>query len=311
MIEAWIASRFIHFAAAMAVFGIAAFRLYAFVGSGIAADVPARVALDALLVRLAAAGACVALLSAVALVPFIAAEMAGSDAAALDPATWKAVLFATEFGRVWCWHLGFAAVLLALCFAPAGQWQTGASTLAALLLLVSLGWVGHAAMDMGGGISQQINQMAHLTGGGLWLGGLVPLGLLLARAVRPGGAAYVPLARTALPHFSRIGYAAVALIAVTGTANSIMLVGSFGALVATPYGRLLMVKITLFVAMVGLALVNRFRLLPRLSGPGAAMAPLRALYRSVLSEQVLGLLILAVVATLGTWPPAIESMTMR
>jgi copper resistance protein D len=312
MIEAWIASRFIHFVAAMAVFGIGAFRLYAFAGSAIAPDVPARAALDALLVRLAGAGAVVALLSAVALIPFTAAEMTGSDAAALDPATWRAVLFATEFGRVWCWHLGFAAALLALCFMPIGRWQIGGSTLAALLLLVSLGWVGHAAMDMGGGISHQINQMAHLTGGGLWLGGLVPLGVLLRRAVRPDGADYVPLARIALPHFSQVGYAAVALIALTGTVNGVMLVGSFRALLETPYGRLLMFKIALFLAMVGLALINRFRLLPRLRDAATAIVPLRTLFHSVLAEQVLGLAILAVVAVLGTWPPAIEAtMQMR
>lgn len=312
MIEAWIACRFIHFAAAMAVFGIGAFRLYAFAGSGIAPDDPARAELDALLVRFTGAGAIVALLSAVALLPFTAAEMTGSDAAALDPAIWRTVLVATEFGRVWCWHLGFAAALLALCFMPRRRWQIGGSTLAALLLLVSLGWVGHAAMDMGGGISHQINQMGHLTGGGLWLGGLLPLGVLLRRATRPDGADYVPLARIALPHFSQVGYAAVALIVLTGTVNGVMLVGSFNALVATPYGRLLMVKIALFLAMIGLAFINRFRLLPRLRDAATAIVPLRALFRSVLAEQALGVAILAVVAVLGTWPPAIEAtMQMR
>ncbi|HTV90168.1 MAG TPA: copper homeostasis membrane protein CopD [Stellaceae bacterium] len=312
MIDAWIASRFIHFAAAMAVFGIGAFRLYAFAGSEIAADDPSRAALDALLVRFTGVGATVALLSAAALIPFTAAEMTGSDAAALDPVIWREVLVATEFGRVWCWHLGFAVALLALCFMPRRRWQIGGSTLAALLLLVSLGWVGHAAMDMGGGVSHKINQMAHLTGGGLWLGGLLPLGVLLRRAVRPDGADYVPLARAALPHFSQVGYAAVALIVVTGTVNSVMLVGSFRALLETPYGRLLMVKIALFLAMVGLALINRFRLLPRLRDAATAIVPLRSLFHSVLAEQALGLAILAVVAVLGTWPPAIEAaMQMR
>ena len=159
-------------------------------------------------------------------------------------------------------------------------------------------------MDMGGGPTHEINQMAHLIAGGLWLGGLVPLGVLLRRAVRPDGLAYVPLARAALPHFSQIGYVAVTLLAITGTVNSIMLVGSFGAFVTTPYGRLLAIKIALFLAMIGLALVNRFRLMPRLSSEETALVPLRTLSRSVLAEQALGLMILAVVAVLGTWPPA-------
>jgi len=62
--------------------------------------------------------------------------------------------------------------------------------------------------------------------------------------------------------------------------------------------------------MVGLALINRFRLVPRLSGATVAIVPLGALYRSVLVEQALGLAILAVVALLGTWPPAMGGMTM-
>src|SRR5271156_38272 len=147
-------------------------------------------------------------------------------ASAFDPATTNAVMFGTEFGHAWCWHIGFAVTLATFAVMPRRRWQAAAATLAALLLLASLGWVGHAAMDMGGGTSHVINQMAHLTAGGLWLGGLAPLGILLHRAVRPDGTAYIPLARVALPHFSQIGYAAVALLALTGTVNSIMLVGS-------------------------------------------------------------------------------------
>jgi len=310
MTEAWIAARFVHFAAAMAVFGTGAFRVYAFAGSTIPADAQARAALDARFRQAMLIAAVVVFLSALAIVPPIAIEMAGSAAAAFDPGVWHAVLFETEFGTVWCWHMGAAVALMVLCAMPRRRWQAGAATLAALLVLASIGLTGHAAMDMGGGATHEINQMAHLTAGGLWLGGLVPLGMLLRRAVRPDGAAYVPLAQTALPHFSQIGYAAVALLLITGTVNSLMLVGNFHALVGTPYGRLLMVKIALFLTMVGLAFVNRFRLMPRLTGQTAAIVPLRALYRSVVAEQALGLAILAVIAVLGTWPPAIGHMAM-
>jgi putative copper resistance protein D len=87
-----------------------------------------------------------------------------------------------------------------------------------------------------------------------------------------------------------------------------MLVGSFDAFVTSPYGRLLAVKIALFLAMVGLAFVNRFRLVPRLSRPGDAIVPLQALCRSVIAEQGIGVAILAVVSVLGTWPPANMAM---
>jgi putative copper resistance protein D len=308
--EALIAARFVHFVAAMAAFGIGAFRIYALAGApGPLAD-GARVALRRVLARALTASAVAALLTGLAMIPPVAAQMAGSAAAGFNPGTWHAVLADTAFGRAWCWHLGFAAALVALCAMPPRPWRDGAATLAALLLLASLGWVGHAATDNGGGFARVINQMTHLTAAGLWLGGLVPLGILLSRTAPPEAAGYIALARGALPHFSQAGYAAVALVALTGAVNAVLLVGSVAAFVGTPYGRLLALKIALFLVMVTLALINRFRLVPRLGDPTASPAALRALYRSVVAEQALGLGILAVVSVLGTWPPAIEAMSM-
>ena len=77
-------------------------------------------------------------------------------------------------------------------------------------------------------------------------------------------------------------------------------------MVGTPYGRLLGLKILFFSVMVVLALVNRFRLLPRLRREPQPSAPIAALARSVLFEQALGFAVLAVVSILGTWPPAIH-----
>jgi len=301
------AVRFIHFTATMAAFGIGTFRLYAFAGDTAPAEAWARAAFDQTLARLMMTSAALALLSALAMVPCVAVEMAALPDAAFNPVILRVVLFATEFGHAWCWHVGFAVVLLALCLLPRRRGQTAAATAAALLVLISLGWVGHAVMDMGGGVAVHVVcQMIHLAAAGLWLGGLLPLGILLRRAARAEGGSYTVLARTALPHFSQMGYMAVALVALTGLVNSVFLVGSFTALVATPYGRLLIAKLVLFAAMVGLALLNRFRLAPRLRDPDTAHTPLRALCRSVAAEQALGLAILAVVAILGTWEPGIH-----
>jgi copper resistance protein D len=291
----------------MAAFGIGAFRLYAFAGDIGSAQAPARIALDQTLARAMTASAAVALFSALAMVPCVAAEMAAMSGAALDPLILRIVVFATEFGHAWCWHVGFAVALLGLCALPKWRWQMAAATTAALLMLVGLGWVGHATMDMGGVAVHEVNQMVHLAAAGIWLGGLLPLGILLRRAARPEGAAYIPFAHTALPHFSQMGYVAVVLVALTGAINSVFLVGSVEALMTTSYGRLLMVKIALFAAMVGLALSNRFRLMPHLRDTTPASVPLRALCRSVAAEQALGLAILAVIAVLGTWEPAIHA----
>ena len=103
-----------------------------------------------------------------------------------------------------------------------------------------------------------------------------------------------------------MGYAAVALLAATGAINALLLVGSFAALVGTPYGRLLGLKILLFLAMVLLALINRFRLLPRLCRDPQPSGSIAALARSVLAERALGFAVLLVVSALGTWLPAIH-----
>ena len=46
-----------------------------------------------------------------------------------------------------------------------------------------------------------------------------------------------------------LGIVSVATVLGSGIVNAWILVGSFDALIATPYGRLLMLKIALFAAM--------------------------------------------------------------
>jgi copper resistance protein D len=305
--EVLIVSRLLQFAAVIVVFGCGAFRLYGLAFDATTTSANALVTFDAWFWRVAIVGAIVALLSGVSLLLAVTANMAGSTAAARDPNTISTVLFDTSFGRVWCWRLLFAFLLIGACLAPPARWRMPAILVLSLLLLVSLGWVGHAIEGQGvASLVHQINQMVHLLAAGLWLGGLVPLTWLLGRARSPSGAAWISVARDVVPRFSHMGYVAVALLAATGAINTLLLVGSVEALAGTPYGRLLSLKILLFLVMVVLALINRFRLLPRLRGEPQPSAPLAALARSVLFEQALGFAVLAVVSVLGTWPPAIH-----
>jgi copper resistance protein D len=305
--EVLIVSRLVQFAAVIVVFGCSAFRLYGIGVDSSTTSANALAAFDAWSLRVTIVGAIVTLLSALSLMLGVTANMAGSAAAALDPATLGKVLVGTSFGRVWCWHLVFAILAIGICLTPRARWRMPAILVLSFLLLVSLGWVGHAVEGQGvARLVHQINQMVHLLAAGLWLGGLLPLAWLLARASAPSGTAWISLARDVVPRFSQMGYAAVALLAASGALNTLLLVGSTQALVGTPYGRLLGLKILLFMAMVTVALFNRFRLLPRLRREAQASAAAAALARSVLCEQALGFAILAVVSVLGTWPPAIH-----
>jgi putative copper resistance protein D len=302
-----IVSRLLQFAAVIVVFGCGAFRLYGLAFDTTTTSANALVTFDTWVWRVTIVGAIVALLSGVTLLLAVTANMAGSAAAALDPNTISTVLFDTSFGLVWCWRLLFAFLLIGACLAPLARRRMPAILVLSLLLLVSLGWVGHAVEGQGvARFVHQINQMVHLLAAGLWLGGLVPLTWLLGRARSSSGAAWISVARDVVPRFSHMGYVAVALLAATGAINTLLLVGSVEALAGTPYGRLLSLKILLFLVMVVLALINRFRLLPRLRREPQPSAPLAALARSVLFEQALGFAVLAVVSVLGTWPPAIH-----
>jgi copper resistance protein D len=234
MDEALCVCRFVQFTAAMLIFGTAAFRVYALSDGDPRAASSILARFDGCFGRVMLIGSLVALISGVALLLCQAAAMAGSAAAMIEFAAVGAVLFDTWFGRVWLLHLLLAAMLVGACLGRHPKWPTLA--LLSLALLASLGWIGHATIGDGAmRIAHQLNQTGHLLAGGLWLGGLVPLAWVLRHCeIFP--------ARDALQSFSHMGYWAVAVLAITGAINSVFLVGSLGAMLGTPYGRLLALK---------------------------------------------------------------------
>ena len=304
MDDALIACRAIQFASAMLAFGGAAFRLYAIEGG----DSDALAEFDTRLGGLLLVAALIAFLSGLALVPIIGGTMAGSASAAFDWTTISAVLLRTSFGRVWRWHLFAAALLVVVC--AVRPVRPGYSVALAAFSLASLGWVGHAMIGEDRfGTAYGVNQSVHLLASGLWLGGLVPLAALVFRAMRSASGPEFAVMRTALQQFSRMGYVAVALVALTGIVNTAMLVGSVHGLTGTAYGRLLLMKIALFLLLVGLAAINRFVLVPRIARGRKPMTATTALIWTIGIEQALGLAIIAVVSILGTWPPAMHVHT--
>lgn len=303
MDEALIVCRLVQFAALFALFGGGAFRIYA-LGASATCNVIAD--FDRWFARFSVGATVLVLLSGLAILAATAAMMAGSGAAAIDPAVLRTVLTETQFGQIWCGRLLVAALLVAASIVLSPPSRDPAVLALSGLLLISLGLVGHAAMNRGAlRLVHEMNQVAHLIAGAFWLGGLLPLGWFLVRLRRTSDPEWLALAPKILPRFSRVGYGAVALLAVTGVVNSVLLVGSPAALFDTQYGRLLLLKIVLFLAMLALACINRFRLTPLIVQQSGPAGPLTALARSVMTEQGLALAILAVVSVLGTLPPAI------
>lgn len=227
-----IIARFGHFAATLLVFGAAVFPYYA----GITARFAMRSA------------ALVALLSGLVWFDCILVNVTGDAAAVFAPDQIWLVLFSTGFGKTWAIHLALCIALTVASFARSSV----ATTLFATAGLLSLAGIGHAAM--GEGVGQLLHftvNAAHLLAAGIWLGGLIPLWLALRTLP--------PEARSAVvERFKWAGYAAVSLVLVTGAANTWLVSGALLPAATTTYGQLLLVKITLVAALLGVALFNQF-----------------------------------------------------
>lgn len=225
---------------------------------------------------------------------------------AMRPDVLLTVLNQTQFGLVSEIRL-VLAVILAGCLAYDGlvlsRWLGLAS---ALGLAATIAWTGHGGSTAGeAGVLHLTADMLHLTAAAAWIGGLVSLVWLLAETRRDPGCA--SLARNATRRFSTLGMVSVGTLFLTGFVNSWFLVGSFNALLVTEYGKLLMLKIGLFVIMVAFAAINRLWLTPQLvfsQGSGPQPNSLRQLARNSMIEIGLGLAIYGIVGALGTLHPA-------
>ena len=122
---------------------------------------------------------------------------------------------------------------------------------------------GHAETQSSVRLLNVADQWLHMLAAGVWVGGLVWLLLGLRNLDGPARAA-------AVRRFSQLAFAAVAVIAVTGVLRAVPEVGSLGALVSTSFGVTLLIKSGLFVALMGIAWRNRYRLVPKLAGPAPA-----------------------------------------
>jgi mono/diheme cytochrome c family protein len=138
----------------------------------------------------------------------------------------------------------------------------------------------------------------HLLAAGAWLGGLIPL-LLFLLSFPPQGAQDVVL------RFSRLGLACVVTLALTIAVQSWILIGGLPGLVGTEYGLLALLKLALFLGLLGIAVLNRFRYTPALMGETGPAAR-QKLQWSVIFEAMVGLCAVLAAGVLLTQPPAIH-----
>jgi putative copper resistance protein D len=233
-------------------------------------------------------------------------------AAMLEPAALARFLTQTQGGSVWLIRAGLLFLLGAFLAArleirDRADWRAarGEVVLLGTLALVLISAAGHsAAVEPDTALALAVD-IVHLLAAGIWIGGLLPLALLLRLAGREAGADARPYAVLAARRFSTTALVMVLLLALSGLRNTWVHVGTLAGLLGTLHGRLLLVKLGTFVVMLALAARNR-RLIPGLAGEAATVGrpAMRRLSRGVAAEATLALVVLGVVTVMSVTPPA-------
>jgi copper resistance protein D len=250
----------------------------------------------------------------------VAANMSGDPLLeCLLTGDWWSVLTSTQFGHLWFSRMGLALIFGMTLYLRwprrSGKRNDFGNILAGLstLLLVSLAWAGHAAADPSAlGIVHLLGDAVHLLASGFWPAGLMPLAAFLFLFLRSSRIGAIDFAGTVVRRFSATSLAAVGVMACTGLLNSVFMAGNFGALLTSAYGRLLMLKIILFFAMIGFGGWNLLVLKPQLSikpptgGEAQQKKALHALVRNVLWEIGLAFLVILIVGLLGIASPPLR-----
>ncbi|MET0778446.1 MAG: copper homeostasis membrane protein CopD [Pseudomonas mandelii] len=263
--------------------------------------------------RLMQAGtAALGLLLSIASMVVMASAMSGeTDFAELRPHLEMMVL-ETDMGLAWVVRIvalvvGGLAVMLNHRAPGVGLLV---AAIAGGIALASLAWNGHGAMDEGiRRVWHFTTDILHLLAAGVWLGALVALALMAKANVLQTEERIRLLAR-AVTRFEVVGALIVLVITVTGVVNYLFIVGlKLDDLFLSTYGILLFIKVTLFAGMLVLAALNRFHLGPFLQRSlrnGQYWVAANALRRSVVMELAAAVLIVGLVAWLGTLSPEME-----
>jgi putative copper resistance protein D len=183
--------------------------------------------------------------------------------------------------------VGLAILLLAV-LAP--SIRAGSFLLGATLVALSFGLTGHATRDPQWALLALIT--VHLLAVSFWFGALLPLyqlakpGLEISEAAR-------------LSHrFGQQASIIVPILIAVGGVFAYLLLGSLQAVVTTAYGQMLLLKLAIVALVLGIAALNKLRLVPAMQAPETG-APER--FRTSLKwEALVFLMIFAATALLTT-----------
>ena len=300
-----IAIRFALYADLMVLAGMTAFTLYAL--TAVERTSTSLISLRPIALVLAMLGL---ILSGYGLLA-LAAAMMGASLFPVDPTHVRMILFETAIGTAWIVRMLALVIVLAAVLALE-RFPTAMRLvilLASSVAIATLVWTGHAGATEGtSGPIHRLSDIVHMLAASIWVGGIASFSWLLFKPAGQASPAELAITHRALDHFSLVGTLVVGLIVLTGLINSQILIGAanIGQIASTPYGQLLLAKIALFGLMLVLAAANRWRLTPGLQASmesGNEATAVMAMRKSLIAEGGAVLLILALVAWLGTLEP--------
>jgi putative copper export protein/mono/diheme cytochrome c family protein len=248
------------------------------------------------LISLAHASLLLAVATMLAWLLLQAASMANATSFDGAFAALPTVVQKTRFGHVLLLRLALLAVAW-----PLLGGRRIVCTAAALLTAVAIALqaaLGHAGAAPGGvGTALLASESLHLIAAGAWLGGLLPL-LLLVRTLPTGQASAV--AR----RFTAIGLPAVLVLVATALVQGDALVGGLPGLFGTDYGHVALLKLALFLLLLVLALINRFVLTTRFERGRTGRA---CFGLAVAIEALAGVAVVMAAAVLASQEPGIHA----
>jgi copper resistance protein D len=301
-------ARWIHFASVFVLFGSSFFWFYEGAERSSAGPdgLPRSVRATTILLRVAAP---LGVISGVTWLALILINMTKDFGSIVDPEDLRLFFLDTPFGAVSILRLALLGIAVVIAFLPwNGGWRFAALVPVSALLLITQAWFGHSAEGKGLYRATMITVYGvHTIAAAAWAGGLPALlfAIIEQRHLGPSEQARESTLDIC-SRFSLMAMTAVTFAILSGIANAYFRVaGSFLKLFYSDYGDVLLKKVAIVAAMLAVAYLNRFVLMPRLRAvPVKSMTQIAKLRYSLAVDVVLGTLVLGASAILGiTMPP--------
>lgn len=237
-------------------------------------------------------------------VPLVALYQLGLPASAItESSTWSS-LAPAEYVVPAAVVVGLALAVASLPAAAAPDRTRAAVVLVGCVLaVVAPTFTGHTRAATPEALVVGVDVL-HLAAGTVWLGGLVAIALVLGDLARGDSGAVV------LGRFSTWAAGLLAVLVIAGSFLAWRVAGSWGALLDSGYGSLLLVKVLAALVATGLAAWNRFSLTPRLRNAPRRRghgSPTKMLVRTALAEAGVLVVVLFITGFLVDKSPETEA----